>query len=513
MKINQLKLGSVISYIQIAAGIVIGLIYTPWMIRLLGDSEYGLYHTAISTISMLSVLSLGFNSGYIRFFSKYSKENDLKKIFSLNGLYLLIFIVIGLVALICGLFLSAHLDFVFDNGLTDNELELARSLMVLLTFNMALSFPMSVFSNIISAHEKFVLLKLLGLMKTVISPLVTLPLLLMGFRSVALVAVTMTIAVITDIVYIYYVIFILKQKFIFKNLEIALFKELFCYISFIAINLVVDQINWNVDKLLLARYRGTYAVAVYSVGYTLFSYYMTFSTAISGLFTPRVHKIVCDNSDEPDKYRSLSALFIKVGRIQFMILGLIASGLIIFGNQFIVQIWAGEGYSEAYYVMILLVLASFFALIQNVGIEIQRALNKHKFRSSVYAVMALVNLIMSIYLCQKFGATGSAFGTAFSLIVCNTVIMNLYYAKACKLDIALFWKNIICMLKGFILPIAVSLCLHFFWSDQSIFSMMLKIIIYTMLYCISMWCLAMNDYEKNLLKKPIILFVNKLRKG
>ena len=62
MKINQLKLGSVISYIQIAAGIVIGLIYTPWMIRLLGDSEYGLYHTAISTISMLSVLSLGFNS-------------------------------------------------------------------------------------------------------------------------------------------------------------------------------------------------------------------------------------------------------------------------------------------------------------------------------------------------------------------------------------------------------------------------------------------------------------------
>ncbi len=512
MKINQIKLGSVISYIQILAGIIIGLVYTPWMIWLLGDSEYGLYNTAVSTISMLSVLSLGFNSGYIRFFSKYRKENNLKKIFSLNGMYLLVFIIIALLSLVCGLFLASHLDVVFDKGLTNQEFELARSLMILLTFNLALSFPMSVFVNIISAHEKFVLLKLLGLMKTVISPLVTLPLLLMGFNSVAMVAVTIIIATVTDIVYVYYVIFILKQKFVFKNFEITLFKELFLYISFIAINLIVDQINWNVDKLLLARYKGTYAVAIYSVGYTLFSYYMIFSTAISGLFTPRVHKIVCDNSEDLNKYQLLSALFIKVGRIQFMILGLIASGLFIFGYQFIIQIWAGEGYSESYYVMIFLVLASFPALIQNVGIEIQRALNKHRFRSIVYAIMALLNLIMSIYLCQKFGAIGSAFGTAFSLIVCNGIIMNVYYAKECRLDVVSFWKNIICMLKGFVFPIAVSICLYFFWLDDSIITMLFKIAIYTLSYCVSMWCFAMNDYEKNLFKKPIFLLINKPRK-
>lgn len=512
MKINQIKIGSIISYLQIAAGIVIGLLYTPWMIRLLGDSEYGLYNTAVSTISMLSVLSLGFNSGYIRFFSKYRKENNNEKIASLNGMFLLIFLVIGLIALISGLFLSANLHFVFDQGLTDGEFELARNLMILLTFNLAVSFPMSVFSNIISANERFIVLKLLGLMKIVVSPLLTLPLLLAGFNSVAMVAVTIAIAVVTDIIYVYYVVFRLKQKFVFKKIEIALFKELFCYIIFIAINIIVDQINWNIDKLLLARYKGTFSVAIYSVGYTLFSYYMTFSTAISGLFTPRVHNIVRGNAEESDKTQLLSALFIKVGRIQFMILGLVASGLVIFGRQFIVQFWSGERYSESYYVMLLLVLTSFPALIQNTGIEIQRALNKHKFRSFSYAIMAVLNLGMSIYLCQRFGATGSAIGTAISLIACNAIVMNIYYAKACKIDVVSFWKNIINMLKGLVLPVIVSVFMNWWWGETNLFGFLFKVVVYTGVYCISMWCFSMNNYEKNLLRKPVLAFINRWEK-
>ena len=59
---NQRKLGSIISYVQMALGVIVSLIYTPYMIKILGQSEYGLYNTVASTISMMSVLSLGFNS-------------------------------------------------------------------------------------------------------------------------------------------------------------------------------------------------------------------------------------------------------------------------------------------------------------------------------------------------------------------------------------------------------------------------------------------------------------------
>ena len=88
---NQRKLGSIISYVQMALGVIVSLIYTPYMIKILGQSEYGLYNTVASTISMMSVLSLGFNSSYIRYYSRYKEEQDTDSIYKLNGLFVLIF--------------------------------------------------------------------------------------------------------------------------------------------------------------------------------------------------------------------------------------------------------------------------------------------------------------------------------------------------------------------------------------------------------------------------------------
>ena len=76
MRGNQLKLGAILSYLQTVVHVLVGLIYTPVMIRLLGRSEFGLYNTVSSTISMLSILSLGFNSGYIRYYARYKKEEN-----------------------------------------------------------------------------------------------------------------------------------------------------------------------------------------------------------------------------------------------------------------------------------------------------------------------------------------------------------------------------------------------------------------------------------------------------
>ena len=247
-------MGSLLSYVQMGLSVVIQVVYTPVMIRLLGQSEYGLYNTVASTISFLSILSLGFNSGYIRYYSIYKKEEKNDKIANLNGLFLVIFSIIGIIGLLCGLFLSNNLKIVFADGLTQDEYSTAKVLMLLLTINLAISFPMSVFQNIISAHERFVFLKILGMIKTVLSPLITLPLLIMGFRSIAMVSVTVSLALIVDCIYLFYVLKVLKQKFMFRDIEKGIFKSLFAYTVFIALNTIIDQINWNIDKLLLGRF-------------------------------------------------------------------------------------------------------------------------------------------------------------------------------------------------------------------------------------------------------------------
>ena len=500
---KQVKAGSFLSYLQMALNILIGLVYTPLMIKLLGQSEYGLYNTVASTISMLSILNLGFGSGYIRYFAKYKSKHDELSIQKLNGLFIIIFGIIAVIAMLCGIFLTTHLNLVFSDGLTVQEYKTAKILMWLLTFNLSVSFPMSVFTNIISAHESFIFLKIAGMGKTVLSPILTIPLLFLGYGSIGVVAVTVIVSLAVDCAYIYFALTRLHQKFVFKNFEKGIFRQLFSYTAFIAINIIIDQINWNIDKIILGRYLGTAVVAVYSVGATLQTYYNMFSTAVSSVFTPRIHKIYNDTGLTSDqKHSLLTNLFMRVGRIQFLILALICSGFVFFGRPFI-RLWAGYGYEESYYVALLLMIPVTIPLIQNLGIEIQRAENKHRFRSYAYLIMAFANLIMTIYLCQIFGAIGAAIGTAVSLIVANGLVMNIYYEKRCGIDVIRFWKSIGRVFIGVFPAIIVGIIIVHFIRINSWLQLTSAILLYCMIYVASAWLLSMNEEEKELIRAPM----------
>ena len=508
---HQLKYGALLAYFQRGLGILIALLYTPYMIRMLGKNEYGLYSTVSSTISMLTILNLGLNAGYIRYFAKYKTNNDNESIYRLNGLYLLIFLIIGFVAFICGLGMSFNLDLIFSKGLTSEEYDIAKVLALLVTFNLAVSFPASVFSTIISAHEKFVFLKTLAMIRNALTPAIMLPILYYGYKSITMVMVSVILSLLVDISYYVYCRKVLMAKFCFNNFEKGILKSLFAYTFFIALNSVIDQINWQIDKVLLGRFKGTASVAVYSVGYSLFHFYMMSSVAVSGVFTPRIHKIINQYKDDKEKcFSELNSLFVKIGRIQFLILALVASGVVIFGRPFL-YFWVGKGYEDSYYVALLLIITGSISLIQTLGIEIQRAQNNHQFRSIAYLIMAFINLAISIFLCQLYGAIGSALGTAISIIIANGFIMNIYYHKKCGINVIVFWKNIIRMSFGLILPIGISFLLSNYFNYYSKTGFVGGVLIYTLVYCISMWFVSMNEYEKSLI--PVLSKFSKLKRN
>lgn len=502
LKNKELKIGGILSYLQIGVTVLVGILYTPLLIRLLGQNEYGLYSTVSSTIATLSLLNLGFSAGYIKYYSKYKKNNDTESIYKLNGLYLILFAVIGLIALLCGALFTLNIESIYAGGLTAEEYKIARVLMMLMTVNTAQNFAFTVFRIATVAHEKFIFTKTFSIALSLVRPCVMLVLLFAGYRSIAMVIVTLAFAILVDLVYVLYFFLVIKEKFIFRNFEEGLFKSLFAYTGLIAIHLIVDQVNFNIDKTLLGRFCGTAVVAVYAVGYALFNYYMTFSTAASGVFTPRVHKIVNENHNDPVQMKkTLTDLFTKIGRLQYLLLGLLITGLIFFGREFI-GFWAGEGYEDAYVVVLLLAIPCTVPLMQNIGIEIERALNIHKFRCITYLIMAILNLCLTIYLAPIYGAIGAAVGTAISFVICQGIIINIHYHKHCNIDIVHFWKNILSIAKGQVIPVAVGILIMRFVSMNSIFVMLAFVAAYTAVYCLSVWLLSMNEYEKNLILVP-----------
>lgn len=508
MKINQLKAGALLSYLSMGVGFIISILYTPIMLRLLGQSQYGLYTLVASIVSYLGLLNFGFGSAYMRYYYRFKVEDDHNGIAKLNGMFLLVFSLLGLIAVIAGMALVTNLDSILGKNLTASELDTAKILMVILVFNLAFTFLASVFSSYITANEKFIFQKAIQLISVIVNPLVMVPVLLLGYQSIGMVVVTTLLSLIVQVSNVIFCYKKLKIRFIFKHFDFGLMKEMIIFSSYIFMNMIIDQINWNVDKFLIGRFKGTVEVAIYGLAAQLNSYYLMLSTVVSSVFIPRVNHMVAGKNDN----QALTGLFTRIGRVQFITLSLICTGLVFFGAPFI-YMWAGADYQGAYPIMLLLIIPVTIPLIQNLGIEIQKAKNMHKFRSVVYFLIAVGNVLISIPLTYLYGGVGAAFGTACALIIGNGFIMNWYYQKKVGLDIKYFWLQITRFIPSLLIPISAGILMVTYVDLYNLDFFIMCGFIYVLLFCLSMWFFGMNQYEKDLVRKPVSLIFKKLKKS
>lgn len=501
---NQLKVGVILSYISMVISSIIALCYTPIMLRILGQSEYGLYQLAVTTVSYLGLLKFGIGTAYIRYYMKYKVNNDENAIAKLNGMYLVVYSVMGIIAFITGAVLVMNIDVIFESSLQTGEIDVVKKLMLPLVFYIAISFPASTLWSYITANERYIFHKVVQIIKALLNPFIVLPLLLMGYKSMALVIVTILFSLCTNVAYIIYCRR-LGMKIICREFDKKLFREIIVFSTFVFINIIVNQINWSVDKFLLGVYCGTTAVAVYAIAAQINTYYMSFSTSIASVFSAKVNRIVVGSDDNVE----LTKLLTRVGRVQFIVLALVLSGLIFFGKAFITM-WAGEEYISSYYIVLVLVVPVTVPMIQNIGIEVQRARNKHQFRSWLYLVIAICNIGISIPLCQQYGGLGCAIGTGISFVIGNGIIMNIYYHKVIGLNMIFFWKEIGSMLIGLILPIVAGVLLVKYMDIYNVVIFVLSGIIYVLIYIFSMWNMGINSYEKELFRRPVMKLLKKI---
>lgn len=497
MGVNQRKAGVILSYLTQGVMIATGLLYTPVMLALLGESEYGLYQLVASVVSYMSLLNLGFGNAYNRFYARIrgrggGRENE-RELCRLNGMFLTIFLVISCVCLACGFFMTENIEVIFADGLTREEYPLAKKLMALMMGNMALTFPNSVFESILASREQFIFQKSLGLLQSLLNPFLILPLLLLGHGSVAMVLVSSLLTAAKLATNIFYCMKKLGVRFAFGGFQFKLFREMWGFTFFIFINLIVDQLNWNVDRYLLGRFAGTAAVTVYGIGAQLNGLYLQLSTSVSEVFIPRVNRLVVEGRGD----RELTELFARVGRIQFLILMLVLGGFVILGRPFI-RLWAGDGFGASYQIALFLMIPVTIPLIQNLGIEIQRAKNLHRARSVVYLAVTVSNIFVSIPCIRLWGPRGAAVGTALSLFFGNGLWMNWYYQKKIRLDILWFWKQIGKLFPALLPPAVLGALAMRYIPVSNWVGLIVLGVVYFLVYACSMWFLGMNGEEKQL---------------
>lgn len=497
---KQRKAGILLSYLALMSNFAMSIVYTPFLLKMLGKSDYGNFQYVSSIVNYLALLTFGFGGAYLRFSTPYRKKGDQEGIAKINGLFLLLFFIMGAVALVLGGLMTWQSDFILSGKLTRDELATSKTLMVILVISIFTTFPISIFNSYIIAQERFVFQKSLALFKAFFSPAVGAIVLFHGSNSVGLALASFFVSVVIDAITMVFCLMKLKMKIIISRDTLPQVKEVFVFSSYILLSMVVDQLNWSVDKFLLGKLCGTTVVTIYTVGATINSYYMSIGENISNVFVPKVYEIV----GEKDENIKATQLMTQLGRVQSIILFLIMTGFIVFGQSFI-HLWVGDEYIDCYAIILLLMIPVTIPAIQKIGLEIQRAKNMHKFRSVLYTTVAVVNVIISIPLSKSLGAIGAALGTAITMTICNGLIMNLYYHKSIKLNMFYFWREILKLIPAALIPCVLGMVFLRFVNCSNWAGLFLGIMLYIATYTLCMLLFGINKDEKekvsNILRK------------
>ena len=504
---NQLKAGAALNYVVIILNMLVGLLYTPYMLRIMGQSEYGLYSLVASVISYLTILDLGLGNAIVRYTAKFRAEGKIIEQYEMFGMFLVLYVFIGIIAFTAGLGLYFNVDILFGSTMSVEELGKAKIMMLFLIFNLAVTFPMSIFGSIITAYERFVFPRIVNVVRIILNTVIMVCLLKMGYKAVAMVIIQTLFNLLTLGLNFFYCKYRLQIKIYFRKFQWGFLKEVAIYSFWIFLNVIMDRIYWSTGQFVLGAFVGTTAVAVFAIAIQLEHMYMTFSTAIAGVFLPKVTSMVARS----DNKKEISNLFIRTGRVQYIVLSLILSGFIVFGRDFI-SLWAGPGYEEAYVITLLFFVSLLIPLIQNLGITILQARNQMRFRSLLYIVIAVLSLVCQIAMAKQYGGVGCAIAIAGALFLGQGLIMNIYYHCKQGLDIVSFWWEI---LKMSIVPFALCVgfaCLLSNVRLNSWSSLGLAITLFVVVYCPLFFCFSMNHFERDLFIKPIKNIIGKMRR-
>lgn len=499
---SQIKIGALLSYIGIGINILIGLIYTPWMINSIGRDNFGLYTLAMSIISLF-VFDFGLSSAITRFIARYIAEDRPQKANDCLGLAYKLYLIIDLFLLIILICVYFFIPQIYES-LSAEEIHKFKIVYIIASIFSVLSFPFIPLNGILNATEKFIQLKSCELTHKLIIVIAMSICLTLGYGLYALVLVNVTAGIIMIIIKLYCV---RRYTQIHINLQYRNKieqKDLLTFSGWTTIIAISQRMIFNLAPSILGMLTGSASIAILGIAITIEGYTFTFANAINGLFLPKVSRIL---SSAPSQ---ILPLMIRVGRIELMIISTIIIVFTCFGEEFI-HLWVGDQFSQSYICAILFIIPSIVQLPQEIAATTVIAANKVKNQAIVFIFMAITNLVLAFVFTKLWGVIGLSLSICIAYFV-RTIGMNILYKHDLSIDIITFFVKTyipfifpitLSIMSGFVLNlILIKVC----WTSFILKGFFLIAIIF-----LSYWFLSMNASEKNLISSILIKVRNKDR--
>lgn len=493
---KELKIGAIIAYLTIAINIVSGLLYTPWLVEQIGASDYGLYTLANSLINLF-LFDFGLSAATSRFVSKYLAEGRQDKVDRILGaIYKLYFIIDAIICVIL-IVVSIFLEQIYTN-LTPIEIQRLRVVFIISAVFAVINFPCVTFTGILNAYEKFITLKIADALYRIFSVLITVIALVCNGGLYALVCVHVIVGVLT-LAFKFYVIKSktpIRVNFSYK--EKGMFGDLLGFSLWVTISTLAQRLIFGITPSILGIVSSTTAIAIFGIVSVMENYIHLVTTALNGMFMPRISRIFTEES----YISKLNRLIIKVGRFQFALHGLIVTGFLLVGKDFIL-LWLDESYSIAYYGILLVTVPNLFYYSLQIANTAMMIKNYVKIQAITNVAVGILNVILAFIWSKHHGVLGAcaAIFVAYNIrnvgyFIAYHKILKMNFKKLCT---ECYIPLGICIVITIVLGAGV----NYLFPCCSWMAFMIKVAIITSVYFVLIFMIGVKESERNQLRSIV----------
>ena len=495
---NSRAKGISLSYLNMILNTIVGLFMSAFIIRKLGQTEYGVYQTMTSFLTYLVLFEFGTGTIMTRNISLCRKngfDSEMRTNYTTISTITIFLSSLICLAAVCFYF---FIDYIYSRTLTLEQIKYGKILFILMVCRTVFSFLLQSLNGALLGLEKYTFAEKVKLFYLLVRTFLVVIFVSISPLSIVIVIIDMLLTIVQFVFSLVYCHKKTGLKFSKSDFDMRIVKDIFPLALAMLLQTVVNMANGNVDKFVIGVLIAPEAVTVYSVGLFIYTIFSSMSTIPISMYMPQIAKDISKGITKDE----LTNALIRPCRLIVIIGGLILFGFFCVGRQFLTVVY-GSGYEKAWIIALIIMVPMYINMSNGILINVLDVYKKRHIRSLCLLGTTILNIILTVWWIATWDMIGAAVATAISTIIGQIIAMNIYYYRCLNINVLkLFSKSF----KGILLCLFVSACISFaltLFIDNNLFAMLLCGLVFCILFFVLMWLFGANQQEKDFARQLV----------
>jgi len=399
------------------------LILTPYMLKVLGKTQFGIWAIAGVVTSYAQLSEMGMTTAIVKIVAGHWGKREIDRISKVVSTALFSFAVIGGIVVItilltCNFIAVSILKVPPD--LQNEVIFVITWVIIIFYFNIVFS----VFNSILQGIQRMDITNSIMVVSKILNAICLWIFLAAGFGLKGLILNSAIFSTLTILVNIFWVKRLIRG--IKVNLLLFSFSEVRRVLKY-SINIFISNLMGlgqdPLNKIILAAYTSLSFVSFYEIGCRV-------KQMAGQLFGMAIMPLLPASADlhSAAKHQEMERIYLSVSRM-FYLFAVPAFLLVIVLAEPLVLVWLGKGYEKAAHAIQFLLLANLFSLMVMPQYIMLQGIGKPHLCTLVAGINGVTNIVLAIILGHVIGYYGVLSAVVISLAFASLIMMYLFHRE------------------------------------------------------------------------------------